>query len=199
MNNTTGLIAALLLASLQFQSLATDEAAPAPAPEPDPFAAAEEVALDFAAEEAAVDFAEAGAIGEPIAEEEVFVEPPRRIFTAVVRKFDGLGIEADVSPVAMEVLRDRYSAELAQTGCFQLVDGSLIPEGQEEGRIEKTIQVAIGKIGETYTLNARVVDPRTRIIDVQVATDFKGPIEDLLSKAIPENAAALAQAVGDKF
>jgi hypothetical protein len=76
-----------------------------------------------------------------------------------------------------------------QAGC--LSDACVVEVGQLLG-VGQMITGSIGKVGKTYTLNARVIDVKTGQITNSVNTDCKCPIDDVLSKSTKELAGMLA-------
>ena len=56
----------------------------------------------------------------------------------------------------------------------------------------------IGYVGETYTLQTRIVDVKSGVVETQVATDSQGPVDELLTRGLQANAEALVRAWQEK-
>ena len=62
--------------------------------------------------------------------------------------------------------------------------------------VDRMVAGSVGKIGEMYTLQARLLDVQTGEVLFSVSQDFEGRIEELLSRTVPRLAERLAGATG---
>ncbi len=120
--------------------------------------------------------------------------------TLAVMDFEGRSIPADQAIT----LTDRFRSELAPCGKFRLVERSKMDEILREqgfqqsgctstecavqtGRllgVDKMISGSVAKLGETWTVNARVIDVGTSEILQTAVIDRRGPIDDLLTSGM---------------
>lgn len=106
-----------------------------------------------------------------------------------------------VSSDDVQVLTDRYSAELTRLGCFRIVDQDYRDAVRNRGgsaNAQKYVKGTIGLVGETFTINTRVVNASNGIVELQIFTDFKGSLDHLLTVALKENAEALLLALDEQ-
>jgi len=124
-----------------------------------------------------------------------------------------------VATTEAEILGDRLRMELLGTGAFRVMERGQMDQilkeqsfqssggcDQSECAIEigkllavdRMIVGSVGKIGELFTIQARILDVQTGEIVFSANQDYEGKIEGLLSKSIPELARRLAVAVQPK-
>jgi len=115
-----------------------------------------------------------------------------------------------------EILGDRLRAELLATGSFRVMERGQMDQILKEQSFQKSgscdqsecaveigkllavdrmIVGSVGKLGELYTIQARILDVQTGEIVFSANQDYEGKIEGLLSKSLPELARRLAAAV----
>ncbi len=95
------------------------------------------------------------------------------------------------------VLTERFAAELSRQEVFRLLDSEFLEAARERGssaNAQKLVRGMIGHVGETYTLQTRVVDVKTGVVETQVATDSTGSVDELLTRGLRANADALVKA-----
>ncbi|MEW6686007.1 MAG: CsgG/HfaB family protein [Candidatus Edwardsbacteria bacterium] len=123
-------------------------------------------------------------------------EQRQKKFSIGILAMDALGVPAD----EVSALSDRLKTELFNTRAFEVMERAKMEEilkeqgfqqtgctsdacavevGQLIG-VEKMIAGSIGKVGNTYTVNLRLIDVETGKIDEAVTEDCTGPIDRLL-------------------
>lgn len=112
----------------------------------------------------------------------------------------------DISKSESKVLSDKLASILISTNKYKLVERSMMDEilkeqgfqqtgctdqncaveiGQLLG-VQKMCTGSIGKIGSSYSITLRIVNVSTGEIEQNSTYDFKGDIEDVLYKGLPE-------------
>lgn len=132
---------------------------------------------------------------------------PRPVAVAVM-DFEGRGVSADEALT----LADRFRAELSSCDGFRQVERSqmeaiLREQGFQQsgcvstecavqtGRllgVERMVSGSVSKIGETWTLHARVIDVGTAEILRTAIVDQRGAVDDVLTRGMGQLAARLA-------
>jgi hypothetical protein len=128
--------------------------------------------------------------------------------TIAVNDMSPRGIQASDAAIVSERLR----SELVRGGTFRVMDRGQMEvvlreqAFQQSGACDQSecaVQIGkilsvdqmvvgtVGKLGALYTLSAQLLDVETGAIALSVNQDFQGPIEDLLSQAVPLIAAKL--------
>ncbi len=121
-----------------------------------------------------------------------------------------------VAPTDVEILGDRLRAELLATGAVRVMERSQMDQilkeqafqqsGACEGgecavqigkllAVDRMVVGSVGRIGELYTVQTRILDVATGEIVFGANQDHAGRIEDLLSKVVPDLARKLARAM----
>lgn len=121
-----------------------------------------------------------------------------------------------VAQTDVEILGDRLRAELLATGMVRVMERSQMDQilkeqafqqsGACEGgecavqigkllAVDRMIVGSVGRIGELYTVQTRILDVGTGEIVFGANQDHAGRIEDLLSKVVPNLARQLAAAM----
>lgn len=121
-----------------------------------------------------------------------------------------------VAQTDVEILGDRLRAELLATGAVRVMERSQMDQilkeqafqqsGACEGgecavqigkllAVDRMIVGSVGRIGELYTVQTRILDVGTGEIVFGANQDHAGRIEDLLSKVVPDLARRLAGAM----
>lgn len=121
-----------------------------------------------------------------------------------------------VAPTDAEILGDRLRAELLATGAVRVMERSQMDQilqeqafqqsGACEGgecavligkllAVDRMVVGSVGRIGELYTVQTRILDVATGEIVFGANQDHAGRIEDLLSKVVPDLARRLAGAM----
>jgi len=116
-------------------------------------------------------------------------------------------------------LSDIFSAQLAQTGQYTIVDRNRIKailneQGFQQSEacssvecvvevgkilnVQKIFAGVIGKIGRLYTVNVQLINITTAQIELNNARQHEGDIEDLAKTIIPEIAAEMTKALTGK-
>lgn len=128
--------------------------------------------------------------------------------TIAVNDLSPRGIQASDAAIVSERLR----SELVRGGTFRVMDRGQMDvvlreqAFQQSGAcdqsecavqmgkllsVDQMVVGSVGKLGALYTLSAQLLDVETGAIALSVNQDFQGPIEDLLSQAVPLIAAKL--------
>lgn len=110
-------------------------------------------------------------------------------------------VRGRISMEAGEVLTERFAAELTRQGVFRLMDSEFLETARARGSsagAQKLVRGMIGYVGETYTLQTRIVDVKSGVVETQVATDSQGPVDELLTRGLQANAEALVRAWQEK-
>lgn len=121
-----------------------------------------------------------------------------------------------VAPTDVEILGDRLRAELLATGAVRVMERSQMDQilkeqafqqsGACEGgecavqigkllAVDRMVVGSVGRIGELYTVQLRILDVGTGEIVFGANQDHAGRIEGLLSKVVPDLARRLAAAM----
>lgn len=133
-----------------------------------------------------------------------FADPP----TIAVNDLSPRGVQASDAAIVSERLR----SELVRGGAFRVMDRGQMDvvlreqAFQQSGAcdqsecavqmgkllsVDQMVVGSVGKLGSLYTLSAQLLDVETGAIALSVNQDFQGPVEDLLSQAVPLIAAKL--------
>jgi hypothetical protein len=137
---------------------------------------------------------------------------PSKINIAV-QELTGKGIDQS----AAGIISDRLRSELINTGVFRVMErgemesilkeqgfqksgacdeaSCLVEVGQLLG-VERMVAGSIGKVGDFFTISLRMINVATGEILYTVNVDFKGTIEDVISRATGQAAVKLAQSAG---
>jgi len=115
------------------------------------------------------------------------------------------------------IISERLRAELLNTGKFRVMERGQMDQilkeqafqqsgacdgaecAVEVGKllsVDRMVAGSVGKIGDMYTLQARLLDVQTGEVLFSVSQDFDGRIEELLSRIVPRLAERLAGATG---
>lgn len=133
------------------------------------------------------------------------------VTTIAVVDFEARGIPKHEA----EIIADRIRTELVQSGLFKVMergqmesilkeqgfqqsgvcsDASCLVEVGQLLAVEKIVTGSVGKIGEMYTLNVKLIDVKTGEILITHNEDVSGKIEDIiLKKAVPRITSKLVQ------
>ena len=126
-------------------------------------------------------------------------QPPQHTeqITIAVIEFEGKGL----SQLEASTLTDRLRTALVQTGEVIVVERSLMEDLLQESGFQQTgcvstecavevgkilgvqeiITGGIGRLGKTYTIDARIIDVQTSRISKVASRDYTGEIDGLLS------------------
>ncbi len=123
-------------------------------------------------------------------------DSPRPKPTCVILDFVSHGGFAEDD---LRVLHDRFGAELHQLDLFRAVNVHPSPfiAGVEAGHVlgvQKTIRGTLGKMGSLFTISTQLIDVETGRVECQAVSDISGPLENVLTAGMKENAQKLAAA-----
>lgn len=117
-------------------------------------------------------------------------------------------------------LSDIFSAQLAQTGQYTIVDRNrikaiLTEQGFQQSEacssvecvvevgkilnVQKIFAGVIGKVGRLYTVNVQLINIATAQIELTKGRRHEGEIEDLAKTVIPEIAADMTKSLTEKM
>lgn len=129
-----------------------------------------------------------------------------------VSDFQGRGVSAEEALT----LSDRYTAEIMQTGRFQVLERSRISEIMKEhafrqswcndaacaveiGRliaVRKMVIGAVSRVGGIFTVNVRMVDVETGAIETNLSEDCDCGLEEVLTGVLGRMASKMAGTAG---
>lgn len=136
----------------------------------------------------------------------------QRFPTAAVMDLDASGVSENEG----RTLGERLRAELFRLRAFDLMergkmreilaeqgfqqsgacdDACVVEAGKLVG-VEKMIAGSVGKVGKTYSLGLRLIDVRTGRLENYVNQDFRGTVDELLTREMAVLASRLVQAAG---
>ena len=140
-----------------------------------------------------------------------FAQPAK--VNIAMQELKGKGLDQS----AASIISDRLRAECINTGVFRVMERTemetilkeqgfqqtglcdeascLVEVGQLLG-VERMVAGSIGKVGNFYTILLRMINVATGEILYTVNVDYKGSIEDVISKATGDAAVKLAQSAG---
>lgn len=135
----------------------------------------------------------------------------QKLIHLAITELNGEGVDAS----SVRVISDRLRTELFRTGVFTVVergqmedilreqgfqqagctsDACVVEVGQILG-VEQIVAGSVGKLGELFTLNMRLIDVGSAKITHTVNVDCRCTVEDVLTKSTVDIARQLAAAV----
>ncbi len=139
---------------------------------------------------------------------------PAKIIIAV-QDLKGNGLDQ----AAAGIISDRLRSECINTGVFRVMERSQMEDILKEqgfqqtgacddqscivevGRflgVDRMVAGTVGRVGDFYTISLRMIDVVTGEILFTVNVDYKGSIEDVISRVTGEAALKLAHSAGDE-